>query len=72
MPLHSQYMEGTVMKALVTAAAAAAALWAVMRWLDHRYDKDVQIKRSPIESWETDGGALAPHPAGFETSQVPR
>jgi hypothetical protein len=24
------------------------------------------------ESWENEGGALEPHPAGIETSQVPR
>ena len=59
------------MNRIVTVAALAAAFWACKRWLDYRR---ARIATAPheTESWENEGGALAPHPAGLETSQVPR
>ena len=60
------------MKRIVTAAALAAAFWGFKRWLDYRYRRIAQSPRGDTESWENEGGALAPHPAGLETSQVPR
>ena len=59
------------MNRIVTVAALAAAFWAVKRWLDYRR---ARIATAPHETecWENEGGALAPHPAGLETSQVPR
>jgi hypothetical protein len=65
-------MEGIDMNRLIAAAMLAGVVWGLKRWLDYRY---VQIERSarhPAETWENEGGALPPHPAGFETSQVPR
>jgi hypothetical protein len=59
------------MKSIIAAAALGAALWGLKRWLDGRY---AQIGHTvhPTETWENEGGALPPHPAGHETSQVPR
>ena len=61
----------SVMRRVVTAAALAAALWAAKEWIRARRE-GVRPKRDETESWENEGGALAPHPAGLETSQVPR
>ena len=64
------------MKRIVTAAflaaATTAASWAVKRWLDHRYTRIAARPRKPVETWENEGGALAPHHVAIETSQVPR
>jgi hypothetical protein len=54
------------------AAIAAAASWAVQRWLDRRYAPAPLKVRKPVETWENEGGALAPLGHGLETSQVPR
>ena len=54
------------------AAFAAAASWAVQRWLDRRYAPAPRKLFKPVETWEDDGGALAPQGHGLETSQVPR
>jgi hypothetical protein len=54
------------------AAIAAVASWAMQRWLDRRYAPPPPKLRKPVETWENEGGALAPHPLGLETSQVPR
>jgi hypothetical protein len=59
------------MNRIVTTAALAAAFWAFKRWLDYRYRRSAALPRE-TESWENEGGALEPHPAGLETSQVPR
>lgn len=58
-------------RAIALAAVSTAASWAVQRWLN----RSVMPKRPPkpqIENWENEGGALAPHHAALETSQVPR
>jgi hypothetical protein len=64
------------MKRIVTAAfiaaATTAASWAVRRWLDQRYTRIAAPARKPVETWENEGGALAPHHVSMETSQVPR
>ena len=59
------------MNRIVTFAALAAAFIAFKRWLDYRHRRNAALPRE-TESWENEGGALAPHPAGLETSQVPR
>jgi len=59
------------MNRIVTAAALAAAFWAFKRWLDYGRAQKAPAPHA-TESWENEGGALAPHPAGLETSQVPR
>ena len=58
--------------AALVAAAATAASWAVKRWLDGRYTPLPRAPRKPLETWENEGGALAPHHLAVETSQVPR
>ena len=65
-------MEGRAMKRIVAAAALAAAFWAIKRWLDHRYLRIASVTRDATENWENEGGALAPRPAGLETSQAAR
>ena len=60
-------------RTVLLAAATTAASWAIRKWMDERYTKrDAPIPRKPIESWENEGGALAPHHVAIETSQVPR
>ncbi len=54
------------------AAIAAAASWAVQRWLDRRYAPAPRNLHKSVETWEDDGGAMAPLEHGMETSQVPR
>ncbi len=60
------------MNRMITAAVVATGLWALTRWLDSRNKRRARAPHVPMESWENEGGALAPHPAGLETSQVPR
>lgn len=55
--------------AIALAAVSTAASWAVNRILS----RSAATKPRPqIENWENEGGALAPHHAAIETSQVPR
>ena len=55
------------------AAATTAASWVVKRWLDaHWEQRGRALRKPPLESWENEGGALAPLQAPIETSQVPR
>jgi hypothetical protein len=61
-----------IVTAAILAAATTAASWAVKRWLDHRYTRLAPLPRKPVETWENEGGALAPHHMAVETSQVPR
>jgi hypothetical protein len=61
-----------IVTAALIAAATTAASWAVRRWLDDRYAPLTRRVRPPLESWENEGGALAPHHVAIETSQVPR
>ena len=61
-----------IIKAAAIAAVTAAASWAIRTWLDGRYAQRNNPPRKPIESWENEGGALAPHHVAIETSQVPR
>ena len=60
------------LKTAAVAATAAVVTWTVRRVLDRRYAPVPRAPRKPVENWENEGGALAPHPAGLETSQVPR
>jgi hypothetical protein len=56
----------------LVAAATGALSWVWSRWLDRRAAGSASRHRPPIESWENEGGALAPHSIPVETSQVPR
>ncbi len=58
------------MNKLVTAIAIAAATWAVQHYLNR--PRLAAKPRPQLDSWENEGGALAPHHAAMETSQVPR
>lgn len=58
--------------AALVAAAATAASWAVKRWLDGRYSPLPHAAHGALQTWEDEGGALAPQHAAVETSQVPR
>jgi hypothetical protein len=60
------------MRKLLAAAAIAAASWAIRRWLDSRSMRERLVRKPPVETWENEGGALAPHHAAVETSQVAR
>jgi hypothetical protein len=65
-------MMNRILTAAVAAAVATAASWAIKRWLDLRYARVARKPREHIESWENEGGALAPKHVAVETSQVPR
>ena len=54
---------------IAIAAATAAASWALRKLLD---GARMRRARPAIESWENEGGALAPQHTPMETSQVPR
>jgi hypothetical protein len=60
------------MNRIIAAATLATALWAVKRWLDHRYVQIGHTVRNPTETWENEGGALSPHAGSLDTSQVAR
>jgi hypothetical protein len=60
-----------ILSAVTIAAATTAASWIVTRWLDRRSLQRAS-RKPPLESWENEGGALAPQHAAVETSQVPR
>ena len=61
-----------ILSATAIAAATAATSWIVKRWLDSRSLQRNRVRKPPLESWENEGGALAPQHAPVETSQVPR
>jgi len=47
--------------------------WFMDQWLIARSASNRLAKRTPVEQWENEGGALAPASGGAtETSQVPR
>jgi hypothetical protein len=56
-----------IMKAIVLAAAT----YAVQRFLAQT-DGRSKPRKQQIETWENEGGALAPQHAPVATSQVPR
>ena len=60
------------LQAVGLATIAAATTWAVQRWLERSAAPAPRMPLRPVEHWENEGGALAPHPSGMETSQVPR
>jgi len=59
------------MNKVITAIVLAAATYAVKRFI-LQGGAGSRPRRQHIESWENEGGALAPHHAPLETSQVPR
>jgi len=61
-----------IVTAALVAAATTAASWALNRWLDGQARSRLRTPRRPLDTWEDEGGALAPHHAAVETSQVPR
>jgi hypothetical protein len=52
--------------------AATTASLAITRWLTAREERGKPMRREPLESWENEGGALAPRGLAAGTSQVPR
>jgi hypothetical protein len=61
-----------ILSAAAIAAATAATSWVVKRWLDARSLHRTGSRRPPLDSWENEGGALAPQHTPVESSQVPR
>ena len=59
------------MNKLITAIVLAAATYAFKRYVLEGASSP-RPRRQPIESWENEGGALAPHHAPVETSLGPR
>jgi hypothetical protein len=59
------------MNKVITAIVLAAATYAVQRFLA-RSGAYSRPRKPQIETWENEGGALAPQHAPLETSQVPR
>jgi len=59
------------MNKVITAIVLAAATYAVQRFLA-RSSAYARPRKPQIETWENEGGALAPQHARLETSQVPR
>jgi len=59
------------MNKIITAIVFAAATYAVKRFI-LQGGSGARPRKHHIESWENEGGALAPHHAPLETSQVPR
>ena len=59
------------MNKVITAIVLAAASYAVKR-LIARSSSYARPRKQPIETWENEGGALAPQHLRVETSQVPR
>ena len=59
------------MNKVIKAIALAAATYAVKRFLA-RSVSHARPRKHQIESWENEGGALAPQHLRVETSQVPR
>jgi hypothetical protein len=56
-----------VFLAILSAACAAD------HWMRMRNGRRAPARRVPVESWENEGGSLAPLPLGVTaTSQVPR
>ena len=59
------------MNKILTAIVLAAASYAVQRFLA-RSASYARPHKPHIETWENEGGALAPQHLRVETSQVPR
>jgi hypothetical protein len=59
-----------IVSSAVVALAAMAASWATRRWLNTRDERGRTARREPLESWENEGGALAPRHRADEP-QVP-
>ena len=62
-----------VVNAVFLAAVAAGASW-LFRQIMNEQKSGGRLTRKPVhvESWENEGGALAPQHVAVETSQVPR
>lgn len=59
------------MNKLMKAIVLAAATYAVQRYLA-RSASYARPRKHQIDTWENEGGALAPQHVPVETSQVPR
>jgi hypothetical protein len=60
------------MKRLVALAALAAVALVLKELFGLYQGRSRRLPRHETDSWENEGGALAPHAQGLETSQVPR
>jgi hypothetical protein len=56
---------------IVVLSAMTASL-AIARWLTTQQERGKPMRREPLESWENEGGALAPHHVAAGTAEVPR
>jgi hypothetical protein len=61
-----------IVSAAVVMLAATTASLAITRWLTAREERGKPMRREQLESWENEGGALAPRGLAAGTSQVPR
>ena len=59
------------MNRIIKALLLAGATYAVKRLLAGTGAR-ARPRKHQIETWENEGGALAPHHVNLETSQVPR
>jgi hypothetical protein len=59
------------MNRIIAAAALAAAVWGLARWLDRRYARLRKEPHNPTERWENEGGALT-SPEWTQSSQAQR
>ena len=59
------------MNKVITAIVLAAATYAMQKFLA-RSATYARPRKPQIDTWENEGGALAPQHARVETSQVPR
>lgn len=61
-----------IVTAAAVAAASAAATWAARWWLEQRQLRKAHLPHKVVESWENEGGSLAPRRLTTSASQVPR
>ena len=61
-----------IVSAAVVVIAAMTASLAITRLLTPRHERGKPMRREPLESWENEGGALAPRALAAGTSQIPR
>ena len=61
-----------LLRTVLFAAATTATTWAVQQWLNSNARRKRLSAPRVEETWENEGGALAPQHVAVETSQVPR
>ena len=60
------------MRRMFAVIIAASAAWVCVQMLTARRAGPAAPAPKPVETWENEGGALAPHRVAVETSQIPR